>query len=314
MTSYICPDSLETLNSFAFHDSKLESITFNKSLTTLGSSAFEGTKLVEVTIPGSVKTIPFQCFNACSSLKTVHIEEGITTIEDYAFGSCGKLYSIDFPASLTTVNSCFYNGFPTVINIVSVDDWCEIRFVEDNFAFANPLRYGGSNEKGRLYVDGKIISGKVVLKEGITNIPRFTFRHTSVTEVVLPSTLTTIEWGAFHDKKMTSITVQSSIRFTSDVFRNGTIDTLKIAKNNISISAFAEATSISQLVIGSDVTNVLASNLALDNISSIVFESSTPPIISGTFISAGVPIYVPANVVDLYKETYTENANYIYSR
>lgn len=314
LTSYICPDSLETLNSFAFHDSKLESITFNKSLTTLGSSAFEGTKLVEVTIPGSVKTIPFQCFNACSSLKTVHIEEGITTIEDYAFGSCGKLYSIDFPASLTTVNSCFYGGFPTVINIVSVDDWCEIRFIEDNFAFANPLRYGGSNEKGRLYVDGKIISGKIVLKEGITNIPRFTFRHTGVTEVVLPSTLRTIEWGAFHDKKMTSITVQSNISFTSDVFRNGTIDTLKIAKNNISISAFAEATSISQLVIGSDVTNVLASNLALDNISSIVFESSTPPTIGGTFISTGVPIYVPANVVDLYKETYTENANYIYSR
>lgn len=316
ITSFVAPESLTKIDSSAFKNSKLVNVTLNNNLTSLGGSAFEGTNIVEITIPGSVKSVASYLFYECKSLKTVHLEEGITTINDYAFGKCNKLHTVDFPSTLTTVNSCFYDNFNlTKINIVSIDDWCEIKFVEDNFNYANPLRYGHTNDHSDLYIDGKMISGKIVLKEGITNIPRFTFRETSVTEIVLPSTLKTMEWGVFLDTYIPSITVNSTISFTSDVFGpEGTLGILKVNANNISINAFEDANSINQIVFTNNVVSISAISITASKISSIVFESLTPPTMNENALPIGVAIYVPAESLELYKETYVNYVDYIVAK
>ena len=65
-------------------------------VTTIGSYAFLGCTLTAVTIPGSVTIIRAYAFRSCTSLTTVTIGNGVTTIGDGAFAECSALTSVYF--------------------------------------------------------------------------------------------------------------------------------------------------------------------------------------------------------------------------
>ena len=109
-TSYSIPNTVSTIEKYAFEDSKyLECISIPDGITNISSSAFLGCKaLSSINIPNSVTTIDNDAFRGCGALSTISIPNGVTSIGDKAFYLCG-FTSIVLPSSVTNIGSqAFY--------------------------------------------------------------------------------------------------------------------------------------------------------------------------------------------------------------
>jgi len=126
LVSVILPESLKTLDSYAFASSpNLTSVTFPSTLVSIGGGAF----------------------NLCKNLKTVTLPEGITTIGNVFFEGSG-ITSIEIPASVVTIS-------PTAF--ASCDDLVSITVAGGtSFSVENDVLYTFDKTKIVLYPSGKI--------------------------------------------------------------------------------------------------------------------------------------------------------------
>ena len=70
--SYTVPETITTINAYAFSNTKIQEIDFDDAeITSIGWFAFNGSGLRVVTIPESVSTIGSAAFGGCNSLTTV---------------------------------------------------------------------------------------------------------------------------------------------------------------------------------------------------------------------------------------------------
>ncbi len=95
-TSYSFPDSVISIDAWAFHKSEsLTNIIISNSVTRIEDSVFEGcTSLLSVVIPNSVTVIGRCSFEKCTSLLSVVIPNSVTLIGYGAFYNCTKLTDV----------------------------------------------------------------------------------------------------------------------------------------------------------------------------------------------------------------------------
>lgn len=100
VTKIILPDSLKTIESFAFFSCGMLEISIPASVSTIGASAFYGCKaLKKLPLPEGLKTISRQLFTY-SGVQAVYIPASVTSIEAYASHSDAK----------TPLKAVFYGG------------------------------------------------------------------------------------------------------------------------------------------------------------------------------------------------------------
>jgi hypothetical protein len=100
----VLPDSVTTIEQYAFYNSKCESITLGNGLTSMGNNAFQGnTALKSITIPGTLTSMGTSTFYGCTGLETVAFCEGVESVSQYAFQNCSKLKNITFPSTMKTL-------------------------------------------------------------------------------------------------------------------------------------------------------------------------------------------------------------------
>jgi hypothetical protein len=128
VTSIVIPASVQTIGTEAFWRCfQLQSITFedNSQLTTIGPAAFyECTGLTTgITIPASVTSIGDSAFNGCSTLPSVTFADGslLQAIGGAAFNNCSALTSIAIPASVTFIGLVAFQGCNNLANITFAD-------------------------------------------------------------------------------------------------------------------------------------------------------------------------------------------------
>lgn len=86
------PEPLATIGEYAFRNSGLTGITFQRNLTIIGKYAFDGCKdLVSINFPANVTEIKEYTFNDCVKLKNIELPNGLIYIKDYAFNGCASL-------------------------------------------------------------------------------------------------------------------------------------------------------------------------------------------------------------------------------
>ena len=104
LTNIKIPNSVTTIDTYAFTNSGITSITIPDSVTTIGSSAFYScTSLTSVTIGNSVTSIGDSAFGSCSSLTSVTIGNSVTSIGRWAFQYCRGLTSIIIGNSVISI-------------------------------------------------------------------------------------------------------------------------------------------------------------------------------------------------------------------
>lgn len=112
------PDTVNELGESAFYScTQLKSIKLSSGLTKLSKNLFDGcTKLTDVTIPDSVTIIESDCFYECYGLKSIKLPNTLKELGGGAFFDCKNLTDITIPDGVTTIGeSCFYGcGISTI--------------------------------------------------------------------------------------------------------------------------------------------------------------------------------------------------------
>lgn len=241
ITSVTIPDSVTIINERAFEEcTLLESITLGSGVTTILDYAFSGcnamksvslgNKLTEirtgafyncqllegVELPSTLSLIYPYAFSGCSSLKEIIIPEGVSAIGEHCFAYSIALESVTIPKSLQDIGYNAFMGCSAInrVDISSIGAWCTILFggIE-----SNPVYYAG-----KLYVDGNPLVS-LVIPNGTERINNYVFANClSITDVLLPASLTSIGSDAFlgctglQKVNVTSIDSWNNISFGND--------------------------------------------------------------------------------------------------
>ena len=230
----VIKEGVTTIGNYAFYNiSYLSSVTIPNSVTSIGKSAFSiCTSLSFVSIPNSVTSIGESAFYACTSLSSITIGNSVTSIGDFAFGDCIALTAVHYTGDMA--------------------GWCGITF--DGYG-SNPLQYAHN-----LYIDNTLVS-ELVIPESITEIKDNTFRGSSVTQVTIPNSVTSIGSYAFEMcSGLTSVTIGNSVTNISDYAfckcRGLTSITIPNSVTSIGEYAFAGCSGLTELLIPGSVTSI----------------------------------------------------------
>ena len=213
ITAVILPEGLQSIGRAAFWGcAGIASIEIPDSVTEIGVAAFETCMaLAQVTLPPNLTQISDSLFHNCP-LTEIDLPQGITRIGDYAFRDTG-LTAIVIPEGTLSIGKCAFEGCSELSAVTIPSSVTEI----GESAFANCPKLAPLDEilpkKLTKIIDGVVynadgtqiigilptLSGEVRIADGITVIPQWLFaNNTSITSVILPESVKTIEWGAFY--------------------------------------------------------------------------------------------------------------------
>lgn len=275
------PEGVTSIGTAAFENTVIEHINLPSSLTGIGEAAFRGCEyLLSIIIPDGVTNISKWCFSGCKSLFNVTIPNGVTTILTTAFGSCHSLTKVILPPSLKEIGSSAF------INCYS------LKFI--NLYYVSTI--GVSAFMGCYSLDN------CTLGNGITNLNGAFCNCQNLRTVYLPSSITEINTTAFQRNEI----------------HRGLLGVEKIDSAMSKIENFPAVNNLKTLILRyngvvKDV-DTYVSTFAVENPEPVetvpmsLDEEGIMPLTNlDTYI--GTPnnwlkIYVPANRLAEYKETY----------
>lgn len=213
LANIIIPNTVTSIGVSAFSEClNLSSITFadNSQLTTIGTAAFSKCeKLTDIEIPSGVTTIADEVFEDCLSLASVVFPENLTSIGNRAFFDCYKLTDVEIPSGVTMIGSYAFNCCLDLTNINIPSGVTTIA----EFVFAGCLSltnikipasvtligysaFGGCKNLGSVTIENHPIAPLSKLE----SIDDYAFNGCeSLTEIVLPKSLTDLSSYAFKD-------------------------------------------------------------------------------------------------------------------
>ena len=206
----------------------VESITLKKGIQTIGFLAFSGlSKLKNINIPDSVTTIEQSAIADCTSLTELTLPDSITKIDYTAFGNCEALDKIVLPSNLTLLGNAVFRN-------------CNVEIT-----FPASLKY--------IPYLGDNAVRKVTISEGVETIGVDAFFNShKLTEITLPSTITSIESGAFSGTGIASFNYpQNFASIESGVFQNTSLKEFSVPKavTEINDQAFTGCTDLVKISI-----------------------------------------------------------------
>lgn len=228
LTSITIPNSVTSIENYAFYNCNLTSVTLPNTLTSIGGLAFaDCSSLKGITIPQSVMSIRSNAFENCSGLTSIVVETGneyydsryncnaiirtssntlvigckntlipntVTGIGSSAFTGCSGLTSIKIPKSVT--------------NIADNGDYSENPFVGCSGLTNITVESGNSTYDSRdgcnaiiKTADNVLVSGckNTIIPNSVTAIGVEAFAGCSeLTSLAIPGTVTVIYPGAFN--------------------------------------------------------------------------------------------------------------------
>ena len=130
--------TLEEIGLAAFTDcTKLKYINFGgnelpDTLTKIENYAFSHCESLERMSLPNVTVVPFGCFQGCTGLKKVTIDEGVVSIAGNAFWGCTSLEKVDVPSTLVDMGQAAFNKCTALqhINLPEKFDTAVLKYAE----------------------------------------------------------------------------------------------------------------------------------------------------------------------------------------
>ena len=211
LTSVSFSEGLEYLGSYAFTGTGITEVTLP---TTLKEAVypFENSSVVKATFADGTETIPSWVFNRCTTLKEVNVPKSVKTIGTNAFNHCKLITDFTFHEGIEYLGSYAFSGtgitevtLPTTLKD-AVYPFEKSSVVKATFADGAEIvpswtfnKYDTLKEVNLPKTITKIGSNafndcksltEITLHEGIEYLGNYAFTGSGVTEVALPSTLT----------------------------------------------------------------------------------------------------------------------------
>lgn len=290
ITDVIIPEGVTYIGREAFAGcSALVHVQIPTTVTQVGANLFEGTPY-DSTLTGDVVYINSILYRCQSDATTVAIRQGTTVIAEEAFINRVNLVAIVVPDGVNYIGSNAFKNcsalsqieIPTsvrdiVANAFDGTKWYEER--KHEMIYINDLLYRAPAEVAASTVDPTTPTGEVqeskpqteyvpivdaTVKEGITTICTLAFANTQVQTVQLPSTLTSIRYGAFQNcTALRQITLPESVTYIEGgSFQNCTALGSIVVPNNVTYlgsAAFSGCSTLNSAILPQKMTRVSSS-------------------------------------------------------
>lgn len=294
-TNLFLPSKTTTIGNNAFDSTELSGeIIIDAKFTSIGTGAFRNTKITKVTITEDciLTSIPNTCFYDTKTLKEVVLSSKVEKIGKDSFNKT-ILEKINTDRIKIIGDSAFASSKVKEFNFISTES------IGKSVFYNTPLQ-------------------SAILNEGLKTIGDRAFNITALTEIHIPSTVTSIGVAAFKDTgrgKLVSITVhEDNPVYDSRENCNAIIETqtntlLFGCKNTIipegvvaiAGNAFYYQTGLSSVIFPSTLTDILDNPFPYITIRSATFKSITPPNMPAAMTMVYATFYVPAESIDVYK-------------
>lgn len=197
------PESVNTIEEYAFAACHAHKISIPSSVKDIGEYAFERCNgLYDIKISEGISVINSKTFWYCDNLTTFSIPKSVKEIKDYAFAYCSKLASVSIPNSVTSIGKNAFCGSGltsiTIPNSVTIIE-------EDAFRNCNitSLTIPGSIEMINKYSFRNCeLLESVVIENGVKEIRSFAFIGClKLNCIEIPETVLSIDDYAFDTDK-----------------------------------------------------------------------------------------------------------------
>lgn len=255
MTSIVLPEGLKSIKKDAFN----------------GSNAF-----TEITLPNSLVEIKNYAFNNCKKLEAIVIPDGVEVINTYAFYNCIKMTSLTLGEGVKEINSSAFKYcellkkvyFPKNVSKIASDAFGSCKALEEYDVDAENATYCAidkilySKNKSNLMKCPTALAGAVNVAAGTQVIDDEAFSGcTKVTEVTMPSSVTTIGASVFDGcTAMTKVNLNEGLQTIGEyAFDNATaLTSIAIPNSVVSLgnSIFYYCMGLETVKIGSGVTTI----------------------------------------------------------
>lgn len=262
------------IGNFAFEGAGLKTVAFPK-VASIGISAFSGCALESVVLPSTLTKLGSTAFAQCNSLESMDISATSLTTLGTSFANCPKLKTAKLPAGLSVIEA---GAFENCASLVSLD------------LTPFPLTTIGRT----------------------TNTAKGAFEGcSSLTEVKLPNTVTSVGTGTFagcaslvtSDLSALSIPQLGVNMYSGCTALTGV--TLPDTVTSLPMGAFANCESLTSFVVPSTVTTIASSFTGCTNLASIDIPEGVTSL-AGSFAdcSSLTAIEVPSTVTNIGANTF----------
>ena len=206
--SIVVSSGVTSIGHYAFHSCRaLTSVDLPDSITRIGSNAFSYCEaLTSVTLPDSIERILTMAFGYCSSLISLRLPKSLTFLGDDSFRDCSGLKSLSIPAfssselHVSRIADVFRHE-PNLMSI-EVDENNTTMGSRDGALYS---KSDGKLDELLLVPGGK--TGTYSIPEGVTRIADYAITWSSLTQIELPATVSTINPTWQYQVNMQTITV-----------------------------------------------------------------------------------------------------------
>lgn len=280
------------------------------SLSLYGVSNKE--KVTEVKVPYGPTAFGDNCFNGFINLKRVNIPESVTYLSTNSFYDCRSLEEIKFPSSVTSIGYGAFRKCNSIQFIIIPDSITSI--ADANFTECSSLRsivFNANVEKAPAFSNNKelreIIWGEgIKITGGATGCPK-------LEKVVFPSSTERI--GSFRGggSMIKELIIPSNVTSVEDYYSlNGwNLDSLIIKTSSLIFPQYCFLTASAKFIDSSlqNITNFPAVTESIILRANIVIEALDSYLKNP---AARLKVYVPANLLKQYKETYPTLARHFH--
>ncbi|MCR5080227.1 MAG: leucine-rich repeat domain-containing protein [Treponema sp.] len=177
-TSYTWPDTVIEVGDYAFALTKnLSVMEIPNTVTTIGSGAFRNSKITSLTIPASVTTIKRTVFFGCEELTTATVDNAFTSHMQFKW--CRNLSTITFGSNFTIIGTeCFDGAGLTSVTIPSgvteIGGWA----FKDCTSMTTLTFENTSNWKSYVYTSGELVGDVTPAQLNATNYLSTLYQYT----------------------------------------------------------------------------------------------------------------------------------------
>ena len=213
LTSITLPATLVSIGREAFLNTGLKAVTLPETVTSIGDWAFQGTSLQTITLPASVTSLGVNCFFDIATLQSISVAAANTAFTS----SGGVLYnknksrliiypvqrsqsSYTVPVGVEWIDYLAFYGnehlatvqLPSTLNGIGNDAFGGC-YNLNSINFPSSLQYIGD----AAFFSTNISNVDLSACNGLTTIPGWAFQKCSVSNLLLPASITTIQSYAF---------------------------------------------------------------------------------------------------------------------
>lgn len=246
-------DSVQSIGKYAFSQcSALGTVTLGRGIQSLSEHVFSSCSLLQTVEGGeNITMVGPYAFRTCSNLQTVAFGENVVQISMNAFENCSSLTAVPIGNHTITIDSDAFRNctglqklvIPDSVTSIGVHAFAYCSGLQDldlghgsptvwNSAFAactglKQVTIPGTYKTVTRYMFDANHLEKVILEEGVERIEAYAFAGASpytLTEIVLPESLTYIGNYAFDNHRCSEIVIPSGVTYIGSMAFDGRTD------------------------------------------------------------------------------------------